>query len=66
MLEKNLESLLKKYPDLKKELDQVYEDSNIEVISAKNGSKTALYKDGKRSVMLHSKYIPEMEARIKQ
>lgn len=63
MLEKNLESLLKKYPDLKKELDQVYEDSNIEVISAKNGSKTALYKDGKRSVMLHSKYIPEMEAR---
>lgn len=62
LLENNIRVLEERYPTIKEVLENSSTDKNIKIIAAKNGSKSAIYIDGKTEYLIHSKYNPEKEA----
>lgn len=64
ILEKNLETLEKKYPDLYRRLKRkdIGIPENLEVLDCRDGNKTLKAKCGGRMFLLHSMYDPVAEA----
>ncbi len=62
MFQKNLEVLHREYPKIADGLEEVEEEVDYEILSAKNGDKTVNLKLAEKENLLHSKYNPRKEA----